>query len=76
MLAVHKCSDTGIFRHLSNPAFCSLKFQKQITSEDHLHFQSIPNFLQISEVQEKILKIFFDFEIIAFELVPLDIRFY
>ena len=25
---------------------------------------------------EKILKIFFDFEIIAFELVPLDTRFY
>ena len=24
MLSVHKCYDTGLFRHLSNPAFCSL----------------------------------------------------
>ena len=76
MLALHKCSDTWIFRHLSNPAFCSLIFQKQIISEDHLHFQGIQNFIQISEVQKKILKIFYDFEIIAFQLVPLDTRFY
>ena len=27
-------------------------------------------------MQKKIAQIFFDFEIIAFELVPLDIRFY
>ena len=47
MLAVHKRPDTGVFRHLSNPAFCSLLFQKQITSEAHLLFQSIPNFTQI-----------------------------
>ena len=33
MLTVHKCSDTGLFRHLSNPAFFNLKLQKQITSE-------------------------------------------
>ena len=31
MLTVHKCSDTGLFRHLSNRAFCNLRFQKQIT---------------------------------------------
>ena len=31
--------------------------------------------MQISEMQKKIEKIFFDFEIIAFELVPLDTRF-
>ena len=24
MLTVHKCSDTGLSRHLSNPAFSSL----------------------------------------------------
>ena len=24
MLTVHKCSDTGLFRHLSNRAFCTL----------------------------------------------------
>ena len=32
--------------------------------------------MQISEMQKKNQKIFFDFEIIAFDLVPLDARFY
>ena len=32
--------------------------------------------MEISEMQKKIEKIFFDFERIAFELVPLDARFY
>ena len=45
MLTVHKCSDTGLFRHLSNPAFCSLQFEKEITSEAHLFFQSIRNYM-------------------------------
>ena len=31
--------------------------------------------MKISEMQKKIEKIFFDFEIIAFELVPLDTGF-
>ena len=39
-------------------------------------FQSIANFIQISEMQKKIKKISFDFEIIAFELVALTTRFY
>ena len=38
---VHKCRDTGLFRHFSNPVFCSLQFQKQVTSEDHHLFESI-----------------------------------
>ena len=45
MLTVHKCSDMGLFRHLSNHAFCSLKFHKRITSEVHRFFQSILNFM-------------------------------
>ena len=32
--------------------------------------------MQIAKMQQKIQKIFFDFEIIAFELVELDTRFY
>ena len=32
--------------------------------------------MQISEMQKKIPKIFFDSEIIAFELIPLNTRFY
>ena len=45
MVTVHKCSDTRPFRHLSNPGICNLKFQKQITFEAHLLFQSIANFM-------------------------------
>ena len=75
MLTVYKCSDMGLFRHLTNASFSSLKFQKQITSEDYLLFQSIPIFMQISKMQKKIQKIIFDFAIIAFELVVLDTRF-
>ena len=76
MLADDRSSDTGLFSHLSCPTFRSLYIRKKITSEDHLLFQSIPNLMNISEMQKKIQKIFFDFEIIAFELVPLDTRFY
>ena len=43
MLSVRKCSDILLFGHLSNPAFRSLRYQKQITSEAHLFDQSIPN---------------------------------
>ena len=32
--------------------------------------------MHISKMQKKIEKIFFDFEIIAFELVALDTRYY
>ena len=45
MLALDKCSDTGIFSHLSNLAFCSLEFQEKITSEAHDFFQSIQSFM-------------------------------
>ena len=76
MLTAHNCSDTGFFRHLSNPAFWSQQFRKQITSEDHLLLQTIQNFMQILEMQEKTRKKFCDFCIIAFELVALNTRFF
>ena len=76
MLTVHNFSDMELFGHLSNLAFASLQFQKEITFEAHLLFQSILNFMYIPEKQKKIQKIFFDFEIIAYELVVLDTRFY
>ena len=47
-----------------------------MASEAHLLFESIPNFMEILEMQEKLYKILFDFEIIAFELVALNLRFY
>ena len=33
MLTVHKCSDTGLFRHLNNHVFCSLAFRKEFSHE-------------------------------------------
>ena len=47
-----------------------------MTSEAHLVFPTIPTFMQIQEMQEKIQKFFFDFDINAFELVALDTRSY
>ena len=44
MLTLHNCSDTLLFRHLSNRASSSLYFQKKITYEAHLSSQSLPNF--------------------------------
>ena len=76
MLSVHKCPDTERFRDSNNPAFCYLEFQNEITSETHLFFQSISNVMQILEMQQKTKKMFFDLDIIAFELVALDTRFY
>ena len=42
----------------------------------NLLFQSIPNFMKILKKNEKIKKLIFDFEIIPFELVLLNTRFY
>ena len=67
---------TGLFEHLSNSAFCSLYFQKQITSKAYLLLPSIPNSMYISNIQQKNQKIVFDFKIIAFQLVALKTRFY
>ena len=39
MLTLPKCSDTGLFRHLRNNAFCSLEFRKYISYEVHLCFR-------------------------------------
>ena len=47
-----------------------------MTSEAHLLFQNIPNFMQISEMQKKVQQIFLDFDIIVFELVTLNTHFY
>ena len=61
-------------QHLKEP--CSVEVQKQITSEVHLFVESIPGFMQVPEMKQKIHQLFFDFEIIAFELFALDTRFY
>ena len=47
-----------------------------MTSEGQILFQGIPNFMYILEMPKKVQQIFFDFEIIALELVGLNTRFY
>ena len=47
-----------------------------MTSEAHLAFQSILNFMQILEIQEKVQKNVFHFDINAFELFASDTHFY
>ena len=54
---------------------------KSIISEKNIlggsfFIEGIPTFMQVSEIRKNIQKIFFDLEIIAFELVALDTRFY
>ena len=58
------------------PHFAVYNFWKKTTFEADLVFQSILNFVQISEMQKKIQKTFFDSEIIAFQLIALNTRFY
>ena len=77
MLTVHKCSDTRPFRHLSNPAFFSLKFQKEIISEAHVFFLKYFEFyVDSGNTAKNTQNTFFHFEIIGFELVALDSRFH
>ena len=66
MFTVHKCFNTRLFKRLSNRAICSL----------HLFFPGIPNFKHLLVMQKKSEQIFFDFEVIAFELLALDNRYY
>ena len=76
MFTAHTCFDTRHFMYLSNPAFCSLSIQREITSEAQIFLQTFQDFIYLSEMQKTIGKIFCDLEISAFELVPLKSRFY
>ena len=75
MLAFHKCSDTGIFTHLSSHALCSLQFRKYITYEAHIFFSNCSKFDADFRNGEKIEKIFLFSKIISFELVTLNTHF-
>ena len=57
-LTAHKCSDKRLFRHLKNPAFCSLSFEKQINSESHVFFQSISLLCRFEKLWKKLRKYF------------------
>ena len=76
MLAVHNCSHTRFLGHLSTPRILQSIISEQITSDSHLFVQSIPNLMEILEMQKKFQKIFFDLKIIAFDLAALNTRFY
>ena len=56
--------------------FAVYNSRKQLTPEAHIFVRSVANFISILEMQKKIEKIIFDFEIFAFELVALDTLFY
>ena len=76
VLTVLKCSYTGLFQHLSNPAFFPSVISEANNFRGSSLFQRVSNFMSILEMQKKVQKIFFDFEVIAFELVSLNCRFY
>ena len=59
MFTIRRCSDSELFRHLSNAAFSSLQFHKEMTFEGHIVFQSIPNFYVHSGNAAKKLRILF-----------------
>ena len=74
-------SRSVLLRGFLEPRFKAPCFVHSIVSEtnnlwDSSFFQIIWNLVEISEIQKKIQKIFFPFEIIAFELVSLNTRFY
>ena len=61
MLTVEQCSESGLFRHLSNHRPRSPLFQKYIRYEGHLSFQNVQNLMCISRIEEKIQKKFLVF---------------
>ena len=65
MLTVHKCCDSGLFRHLINHAVSSIVFHKYVSYESYLLFQNVQDLISSSEMQKKIQKILLVFNIIA-----------
>ena len=75
MLAVHNCSEKGLFRHLTKPlsAVYNLRNKKPLRI---IFFFKVFEILYRFGEWKKSEKILFDFETIALELVPLDTSFY
>ena len=72
MLPVKQFPQKRLFRHISNHVFLNLSYRKYITYEDHLFAENNQNLMQSSNMQRKIEKKLFAFEIIATELVALN----
>ena len=45
MLTVARCSETRLFRHLTNHTFPSLYFREYITHQGHLFFQNVQHLI-------------------------------
>ena len=68
MLTVKVCSERTLFREWSEQVFLNALFWKYINYDDHLFFQNPSNLLYIPQMDQKIEKKFFLFQIIAFGL--------
>ena len=56
MLTLHRCSETQLFRKLSNTTFCTLWFQKEMASDPHLLFQSILKLCKLRKCRKSFRK--------------------
>ena len=63
------CSEARPFRRLSYHLFRNQLFSKKLGYDTHLCFQNVLNLMQISEMQVKIQKKSFVFEIMALQVV-------
>ena len=53
MSLVEGCSQTGLFRHLSNDVFRSPWIKKHISYDCHLFFENVPNWMEIYKMSKK-----------------------
>ena len=58
MFTVHKCSDTGLYRHLSNPLLAVYSFRKKITSGTHYFFKVFEISCRFRKLRKKSRKFF------------------
>ena len=77
ILNVKRCSEVGLFKHLSNHIFRTPYYRKYISRKGHLFFfQNIENLTWIPEMQQKIQNKIFVCYIIAFEFVAANPHYY
>ena len=75
ILTLIGCTKTGLFRHLGNHVFRSLKLGKYLNHEPHPFFQNVQHLLETSEMQKEIAETFSISGILAFKVVALNIHF-
>ena len=63
------CSEARPFRRLSNHLFRSQYFWKKLGWDTHLFLPNFLNLMHISEMQERIQKISFVFEVMALQVI-------